>query len=272
MYVERIRLDGRVALVTGAGGGRMGTESAVALAEAGATVVGVDVELEQMAPTRERIDAFGGSFVPMAADVTDVQALSRVIDDVWQLHGGIRHLVQVIGGSQGVWARLDEYPDDAFDQMLAFNLGTMFRVCREVAHRMIDGGIEGSIVNFASLAGATGAPYHGPYGAAKAGVVSLTKTMAVEWGQFGIRVNAVAPGSTQTSRSALRPVKRDPVWTPPLGRGCALDEIASAVLFFVSDFSSGISGQTLSIDAGSSARSPLGSIEHYAQFATGADP
>lgn len=128
----------------------------------------------------------------------------------------------------------------------------------------------GTIVTFTSLSAMYGAPLHGPYGAAKAAVRALTKTMAVEWGPHQIRVNAVAPGWTSSSRSGARRVvnDQDPTARVPLQRGADLSEIAAAVLFLTSDLSAGITGQTLNLDAGASANQPMGGLDLWQQYST----
>jgi NAD(P)-dependent dehydrogenase (short-subunit alcohol dehydrogenase family) len=267
MYLERMRLDGKVGLVVGAGGGRMGTESAVALAEAGATVAGIDVSEERLETARERVTEIEGTFLPLVADALDARAVSSALDRAWSELGPVEHLVHVVGGSRPEnWRTLDEYSDELFDRVIDFNLRSTFLSCRAVATKLIEAGRGGTIVTFTSLSGLHGAPLHGAYAAAKAGVVSLTRTMALEWGRHGIRVNSIAPGRTLTFRNAQANTDTDP--GNPMGRYAELSEIAAAVLFFTAGLSSGITGQTLAVDTGDDARSPMGPLEYWEDIAT----
>lgn len=110
----------------------------------------------------------------------------------------------------------------------------------------------------------TSAPYHGGYGAAKAGVISLTRTMAVEWAPLGIRVNVVAPGVIQNPRTATLQLEAN---DDALGRGLAPVEIARAIQFLLSDAASGITGQVVHVDAGLSAGSTMGPVSRFAEAA-----
>jgi NAD(P)-dependent dehydrogenase (short-subunit alcohol dehydrogenase family) len=137
---------------------------------------------------------------------------------------------------------------------------------------MIENGVRGSIVNWSSVSALDAAPYHGPYGAAKAGVAALTKTMAVEWGPLGIRVNAVAPGATRSGQMGTRldasavGVTHQERWNP-IPRKCEPEEIASAMLFLISDLASGITGHLIAVDSGVMALSSLGDLDHWAETA-----
>lgn len=229
MITDRIRLDGRVAMVVGAGGGRMGTETALALMDAGAIVVGVDISAEQLDKTDQR-RALQHEFIPMVADVTDVEQIDGVINTAWERFGTLQHLVHVVGGTRpNQWSSLIDCPEGLFEDVMNFNLTPVFETCRRFARKMIEGDVQGSIVNFSSMSAVNGAPMHGAYGAAKRAVRSLTQTMALEWGRYGIRVNAVAPGATARSRSGA---KLDPTWNPLL-RGAELDQVAAVALFLV---------------------------------------
>ena len=130
---------------------------------------------------------------------------------------------------------------------------------------MIERGLGGSIVNVASVSGLRSAPFHGHYGAAKAGVIALTQTMAVEWAPHRIRVNAVAPGSVLSPRVAALGKGPAHFNTPCDGRR-SLDpsEIAKGILFLSSDLASGVSGQTLTIDAGLACGNPVGTLVEMA--------
>jgi NAD(P)-dependent dehydrogenase (short-subunit alcohol dehydrogenase family) len=268
-----LRLDGRVAVVIGAGGGGMGTATSLALAEAGATIVAVDLDRERVHDTAKQVEAIGGTCVPVTADALDAGAIAEVVDQAWAEFGGVHHLVNVVGGSQSSqWIRTERLAEDIFDRVVAFNLRTHFISCREVARRMIEHGIAGSIVNYSSISGTFSQPFQVGYAAAKAAINGMTRTMAVEWGPYGIRVNAVAPGggifTPRFKQTQQRPdgIVYDPGETNPLGRGLEPDEIAATVLFLVSDLASAITGQIIGVDAGLSARSAGIGLDDFAKY------
>jgi NAD(P)-dependent dehydrogenase (short-subunit alcohol dehydrogenase family) len=273
MYLDKMRMDARVALVIGCGGGGMGTQTSLALAEAGATVIAVDISEEQVHDTEERIAAIGGKCRGFTADARDVTAITEIIETGFSEYGAIHHLANVVGGSRmGEWYRSEECPEDVFDRVIEFNLRTHFISCREVARRMIAAGIHGSIVNYASIAGSFTLPYQIGYGAAKAAVINLTRTLAVEWGPHGIRVNAVAPGGgIETPRvMARRQRQTESVYDPerwnPLGRKVKPEEVAALALFLLSDLASVITGQTITADAGVTSRMPSGGLERWSPY------
>jgi 3-oxoacyl-[acyl-carrier protein] reductase len=262
---DPFRLDGRVALVIGSGGGSTGTAVALTLAQAGARIVGADVSSELLDGTRDVLQSHDADFCGVKADVTDSGDVRRAVAKAWDVHGRIDCLVNVVGGTRpDAWARLDEYPDAVFEAQLALNLRYVLTASREVAARMIACEMPGSIVNFASISAMTSAPYHGGYGAAKAGVISLTRTMAVEWAPLGIRVNVVAPGVIQNPRTATLQLEAN---DDALGRGLAPVEIARAIQFLLSDAASGITGQVVHVDAGLSAGSTMGPVSRFAEAA-----
>jgi len=268
-----MRLDDRVALVIGCGGGGMGTQTSLALAEAGATVIAIDIHEEQVRDTEERIAAIGGQCRGFTADARDGTAITEIIDSTWGEFGAIHHLANVVGGSRmGEWYRAEEYPVDVFDGVIEFNLRTHFISCREVARRMIASGIHGSIVNFASIAGTFTLPYQIAYGAAKAAVINLTRTMAVEWGPHGIRVNAVSPGGgietprIMARRNGSEASVYDPQTWNPLCRAVRPEEVAALAWYLLSDLSSVVTGQTFTADAGVTSRMPSGGLDRWAPF------
>lgn len=271
MYLDRLRLDGRIAVVVGAGGGRMGTEAVLALAEVGATVVGMDLSGDRLAQTQEQAEGSGGKFVPLVVDVSDPGAFPRALDEIWRDVGPVQHLVHVVGGNRpgnyrdgaeiatdAGLATLDTYSDERFDSIIEFNVGTAFRTCRDLARRLIEAGLPGTMVTFSAIAGMNGAPGIGAYGAAKAAVIAMTRTMAVEWGAHGLRVNSVAPGQTQSGEPRVGAGFLDAdmvdVSLHPLGRAADVSDIASAVLYLSTDLSRSVTGQTVIIDAGVTSR------------------
>lgn len=258
-------LAGRSVLVVGAGGGGIGTDSALCLAEAGATVVAADWMEERVDEVVTLLSDRGHDCVGLVADARSPEQandlVARSVAAVGDLHG----LVNVVGGTQpGTWQRLEDYTDALYEDVLDLNLRTAFLTCRAAARQMLAAESGGSIVNFSSVSGLRAAPYHGLYGAAKAAVGSLTRTMAVEWGYAGIRVNAIAPSRVQTPRVVRGGGTQQEATSNPLRRGIEVREVANVVLFLISDLSSALTGQTFNVDAGVTAESPAGPAEVFA--------
>ena len=276
MYLERLRLDGKTAMVIGGGGRGMGTTTTMALAEAGASVIVLELRQELAEEAAEKVRAIGGTAFALECDVTDIEGLKGVIARAIEQIGDIHILVNVAGGNNvGSWNALEKFPDPNFRDVVALNMDYVFAACREIGNHMIERGIKGSIVNFSSSSAVAGAPIHSAYGMAKAGVISLTHTAAVEWGPHGIRINAIAPGSVRTFRERAEKGAQGTVqdrpgadehaktWAP-LGRRLEADEVSATVLFLASDLSSGITGQNILVDAGITARAPSGGLEYFA--------
>jgi 3-oxoacyl-[acyl-carrier protein] reductase len=273
VIIERIRLDGRTALVMGAGGQGHGLPTALALAEAGATVVAVDIDEAEAQKTASRITDGGGTCIAMCVDARDSRAVGTLVATVSSEVGPIHHLVNVVGGSRlGQDSRAEEMSDELFDDAIEFNVKTHFIACRAVAKLMIEQGIRGSIVNYASISGTHSQPYQIGYAAGKAAVMGMTRTMAVEWGPHGIRVNAVAPGGGILTANFMRFKESstgpfyDQAKENPLGRGVYPEEVAATVLFLISDLSSAITGQTIAVDTGVTVRPPSMSLDIFEGF------
>jgi 3-oxoacyl-[acyl-carrier protein] reductase len=256
--VDRIRLDGRVALVMGTALSGMGGSTALTLGAAGALVVAADVNPDAAEETAEEVRRRGGRAIALRVDALDPADVDAAVGRATAETGGIDLLVNVVGGTRpATWQPIEVISDDDILASIDLNLMSTVRASRAVARRLIAEGRPGAIVNFASISGLTSAPYHAAYGAAKAGVISLTQSMALEWGQHGIRVNAVAPGTVSTEHTrSMKTLDWAGSTPPPLTRYAQMDEVASAALFLVSDLASAITGQTLTADAGVTARHP----------------
>ena len=247
MTIE-ISFADRTALVVGGGGGGIGSAVCHRLAEAGADIVAMSAVAADVETTRTEVEARGRACSTEVVDVTDLDALREAIER----HPEIDLVVNVVGGVTAEhWHRLHEYPIESFDHLLTTNLRYAFTSCQTVAARLIADGRRGSMVNISSIA-AQGQPLLAAYGAAKAGLESLTRTMAMEWGRHDIRVNAVAPGTVNTPRTGR---SADDARDPQAGsitlqrRGVPTD-IADAVVYFLSDLASYVTGQTLAVDGG----------------------
>lgn len=246
-----IDLSGRVCLVVGGAGGGIGTAVALAAAEAGADVGAITNIDEHASHTTAQVRALGRQASVVVADVTDDAALVAAIGRISSELGTVRHLVNVVGGTLSEdWYRARDYNMAAFDRIIARNLRYAVLSCREVGRNLIEAGLPGSIVNLSSIA-AQGTPLLAAYGAAKAGLESFSRTMALEWGQYKIRVNLVAPGTIRTPRAGESDLPEAAAASIPLGRRGLPADIANAAVFLLSDLADYVTGQTLAVDGGS---------------------
>jgi NAD(P)-dependent dehydrogenase (short-subunit alcohol dehydrogenase family) len=243
-------LQNKVAVVLGGGQG-MGERSALRLAEAGCDVAVVDVELARAEQVALAVRKTGRRALALRADALDDAAIRAALAHVEKDLGGIDVLVCIIG--MAAFVPLLDMDDDVWDLEQRRNLRYVFVAARAAARAMIRQGRGGSIVCIASVSGIFAAPHHGAYGAAKAGLIGLVKTMAAEWGEHGIRVNAVAPGVIETPRLArlADPAAEAAAMSPlSLKRRGTTDDIGKAVTFLASDMASYVTGHTLPVDGG----------------------
>lgn len=256
-------LAGRVAVVAGAGRG-IGEATARILAAAGAAVVVVDVERDRAEQVAASLDASGSRAAAIVTDLRDEDACRRVIESSQDALGGLDVLVNVTGGmsQHAEWRHLRYWTTQEWDAVVHLNLRYVFWLCRAAIPVMEAAG-GGSIVSVASISGVFGSPNHGAYGAAKAGLIQLTKTLALECGRSGIRVNAVSPGAVVTpATAATMSAERQATLaeTTPLQRPGRPEDIARAVLFLASPMAEYVTGQMLLVDGGVSAKFPLGGV------------
>lgn len=253
MIGDLLRLDGRTVVVAGAGGGGIGTAVCVAAAELGAAVVGIDLEQAPLSAAEDAVVAAGGRFHGVLADVRVKDEVDAAVASGIDAFGGVDGLVHVVGGQRPEhWHPLAGYPVATLDEVLDLNLRSALLTSQAVAEHLLDTGRPGSIVHVASVAAFVAAPFSLGYGVAKAGLVSLTKTAAVEWGRHGIRVNAVAAGTIRTPHSRgndADDAERDAVLS--LKRRGDPTELAGAVMFVLSDLGGFVTGQTIVVDGGS---------------------
>jgi len=228
----------------------MGESSALMLAEAGCDIAVLDNELERAELVAAAVRAMGRKGVPIKADILDEASVQQAVADVEVALGGLDILVTIVG--QALFKPLLDVSLDEWDYDQSRNLRYFFVVGRAVASSMIARGTTGSLICIGSVDGLQGAPSHAPYGAAKAGLMHLVKSMAAEWGRNGIRANAVAPGSITTPRLPETPTSRAAIELSvlPIGRAGTTRDVAGAVLFLASGLSEYVTGHTLLVDGG----------------------
>ena len=250
---DLLRLDGRIVVVSGAGGGGIGTTVTRLAAEAGATVVGVSRSKENLDEHVTPLAQRGLSVVAVAADASTDDGIATVIDQVRRTDGKLYGLVNVAGGAEpSTWMPSTRVTRDDWRDLFTRNLETAFFMSQAVAREIREQGNPGSIVSISSISGMNTAPFHIAYGTAKAAIAAMTRTMAVELALENIRVNAVAPGVTETAASRTY-TGDDPDrdrQAIAMGRRGRPEEQAGAILFLLSDLSSYITGQTLLVDGG----------------------
>ncbi len=244
-------LAGQVALITGGGTG-IGRGISLALAKHGADIALVSRKLANMEPTAEAIRGLGRSVLALEADVRDREAIDRAVGRALEELGRIDHLINNAAGN--FLAPASELSENGWRAVVDIVLNGTFNVSQAIYPVLRDGG-GGSIVNITTRYVATGAPFMAHSGAAKAGVLNLTRSLAVEWGGDGIRVNAVAPGLVADTEGARRLVEtidlvEDYRLQVPLGRLATADEVADAVLFLCSPAAAYITGVELAVDGG----------------------
>jgi NAD(P)-dependent dehydrogenase (short-subunit alcohol dehydrogenase family) len=244
---ETLRLDGRTALVTGASRG-IGRQAALTLAAAGATVVLAARSIEDLGEVAAAARRAGAPDAVVAVtDVLDEAAVEAAVGTAVETTGRLDVVVNVAGG-QGFTAYVADTRTEGWDKVFGLNLRSVFLGCKAAMAHLPPGG---SIVNVASIAGFTASPGLAAYGAAKAGVIALTRTLAVP---HGVRVNCLAPGWVRTELT--RRMWSDPetsralVAQIPLGRWADVEELAGPLLLLASDAGSYITGATLVVDGG----------------------
>jgi 2-deoxy-D-gluconate 3-dehydrogenase len=246
-----ITLEGKTALVTGASRG-IGRAIAVGFAEAGADVAISARTAEALAETKDEVERLGRKAFVVPADVTDRDAIVRMVGDSIAALGHLDTVVNNAGGTSFMAPFTDLRPE-GWTKVLRLNADSVVHVMQAVGPHLLDRG-SGAVVNIASVAGLGGSPLVAPYAAAKAAVVSVTKTVALEWASRGVRVNAICPGWTATDLNR-------PLWeneaasaamtaTIPMGRWANAEEIVGAAVFLASDAASYVTGQALAVDGG----------------------
>jgi NAD(P)-dependent dehydrogenase (short-subunit alcohol dehydrogenase family) len=249
--LDRFSLQGRAALVTGGSRG-IGRAIALAFAGAGAQVAVTSRKADACQAVVDEITAAGGSAIAVPGHAGRADEIMRTVDTTVGEFGRLDILVNN-AATNPQFGPLVDTAESAFDKVNEVNVKGVWLFCRE-AHRAWMGEHGGTILNIASIGGLKSEPFLGAYGATKAAVVSLTRTLAREMGPQGIRVNAIAPGLIRTDFARIlieTPEIHDrAVSTTCLGRVGEPDEIAGAALFLVSDAASYVTGTVLVVDGG----------------------
>ncbi|MGZ0152724.1 SDR family NAD(P)-dependent oxidoreductase [Kribbella sp. WER1] len=242
-YAKLFRLDGKHAVVIGAGSG-IGRASALALFAHGARVTCAD---RDMAAAQETAAYGACGMTAYALDVLDDAAVERASGELDPVD------VLVFTAATNVRKRILDYTADEFDRVVALNLRASFQLVRAFGRGMADRG-SGSIIGFSSIRGTTVEPGQSVYAATKAGLVQLLRTAAAELGPSGVRANAIAPGVVETPLTAQ--IKADQGWYDAyarkgaLGRWAQPHELAGAVVYLASNAASFVTGSVLAVDGG----------------------
>lgn len=247
-----MKLAGKVALITGAGRG-IGQGMALLFAKEGADIAIGDLDLSSAEETAGEVRKIGRRAIAIKADVAESNDVDMMVDSVLSNLGGIHILVNNAGIAQQVVPTI-ESSIEHWDKVVRVHLRGTYLCSRCVGQWMVSHKT-GKILNISSIAGIAGFPMRTSYGSAKAGIINMTRTLAIEWAKYNINVNCIAPGYVMTELAEdlikqgavnIEAIKK----RTPLGRFAEVDEITRAALFLVSDDASYITGVTLPVDGG----------------------
>jgi len=247
-------ISGRKALLTGAGRG-IGRVLALALAEAGCDISVLGLHVENVEAVAREIRQMGRKSLAIQADVTNKDQVDKAFAETAKELGRLDICINNAGIS--IQKPVEEMPEEDWDNIINTNLKGVF-LCSQAAARIMIPQRSGSIINIASISGiSVNVPQkQAVYNTSKAGVAMLTKSMAVEWAQYGIRVNSISPGYIKTEMTKSTMAHLFPTWESltPLGRLGETEELRGAVIYLASDASSYMTGHDLVVDGGYTAR------------------
>jgi 3-oxoacyl-[acyl-carrier protein] reductase len=251
-------LRGKRSLVVGGGGGGIGRAITRAFAAAGSDLAVVDIDPELAEEAAAEATAAGVTAVRLTADVRASEDIDRVVTDAARGLGALDVLVTVVGGQLAFVpaARIHEITDEDWNLMFDLNLRYVARAVRAVLRVFLEQATGGTIVSVGSITGLAGSPMQAAYGAAKAGLASLARSVAAEYSQEGIRMNVVTCGPVATPVAQAAQAETELDWIP-MGRAASSEEVANAAVFLASPLSSYISGQSLVVDGGATAAGPF---------------
>jgi len=251
-------LAGKATLVIGGGGGGIGRAVTRAVAAAGSAVAVADIARGRAEEAAAEARAAGVKAIALAGDVRSRAQIDRLVSEAASELGALDVLVTVVGGQLAFApaARIHDITDDDWDLVFDVNLRYVARAVRAALHVFLEQGTGGTIVSVGSITGSAGSPTQAAYGAAKAGLSSLARSVAAEYSRDGIRMNVVSCGPVATPVAEAAQAHAELDWIP-MGRAGSTNEIADAVVFLASTLSSYISGQSLVLDGGATAIGPF---------------
>ncbi len=249
------RLANKVAVITGAASG-IGEATAIRFAEEGARVVIVDIDTKGSQHLADHIRGLGGDAAIVECDVSQEDSVKALVSAIDSQYGEV-HVLFNNAGIDVAGGKLAEYPVELWDRIMSVDLRGTFLVSKYMIPLMLESTGGRSIINCSSVSGLLADFDRSAYNAAKGGITNLTRTMAIDYGRLGIRVNSIAPGTIDTPLVAKifggevgRKFKAAYEKIDPLGRLGTSREVANVVLFLASDESSYVTGECITIDGG----------------------
>lgn len=258
MDIEKLfSLKGKSAIITGAGSG-LGRVIAEGYAKYGSRVACVDISSQAIKKVVSSIEKDGGEAIPIVCDVSKTEDVEKAVEKALNIFGTIEILVNNAG--IGIRSSAEDMTDEMWDNVLDVNLKGAFLFSRAVGRHMIDKGQGGRVINMASVGGLVGVETGNVnYCASKGGIIAMTRTLAIEWAKHNILVNAIAPSHTKTPlieklMKEKPEVKQYFINNIPLGRMALPGQIVGPAIFLASEASSFVTGHTLVVDGGHTAR------------------